>query len=192
MIKINNVKNEHQEQLFKQYGSILGFHGSSPENFISILRYGFERKYIKFGSGLFGDGIYFSSDPLVAKNFVRYYTLPENLIDKLGRTFVKNIFGDKVGFCIVCEVAKHPEEVQYASNDAGAYIGFSRQGEIAKHYITASSNHFVKQRYLFIYSQFNSNNRNFLLLMICVYVFILLVIIAIKSKSIQRFIARRT
>ena len=173
----------------RQHGTLLGYHGSSLENFLSIVRHGFQEKCIKYGHGLFGDGIYFSTDPLVAKNFVSYYQLPKDLIRLLGPSFVNGIFGHRIGCCIVCQVAKHPTDVKFACKDAGSYIGINGGPGIAKHYVMASSTRYIRHRYLFLYSKFDGNSQRLLFIIVLAYILVLGLIFFIKSKQMKRLLS---
>lgn len=164
----------------------MGFHGSPFANFHSIVRHGFQEKYIKYGHGLFGDGIYFSTDPLVAKNFISYYQLPRELIRILGDQFVNKVLGSRIGCCIVCDVVKHPNGVKFSSDTSGnGYIGIQGDSKIAKHYVMASSSQYIRHRYLFIYSKFD-NSKKFILLIIALYIIVLAFVAALKYKGIKR------
>ena len=167
---------------------MVGYHGSELSNFLSITRYGLKTKFIKIGQGLFGDGIYFSTDPLVAMNYVAYYPIPKKLENIIGGSI-----GNRIGCSVICQVAKHPEQVKFAKeNTSKTYVGINGEPQIAKHYVLAKSPEYFKMRYLFIYTQYSAHRRNLFLLVVLIYIIIFVAIAMVKSKGWRRFFVRYT
>jgi len=184
-----NIESQEQIEIFNRAGSLVGFHGSGFENFLSIYRHGLAERCIKYGQGLFGDGLYFSTDLKVARNFTKFYHLPSELVDILGSEQVK-VLGNRIGCVLVSEIAKDPDHVKFTLQDQ-SYVGFSGEASIAPHYVLAESNTYVKYRYIFVYSEYSPPHRtNWIAILVVVYVIVLALVAALKSRTFQRFISR--
>jgi len=141
------------------------------------------------GQGLFGDGLYFSTDPLVAKQFIQFHTLESSLQRVLGDQFPVK---ERMGCCLVTQVAKHPD-VRHAEQEGSAgetYWGIRGSGPIARHYVLAPRRDLVRARYLFVYGRQGSATR-LLLIVAILYVFVILFLVAFKSKLLHRTLIRQ-
>jgi hypothetical protein len=139
--------------------------------------------------GLFGDGIYLSTDPSVARGFIQYWPVPEALKDKLGHQYVLKYLGERLGGVVVSEVAKDPSLVRFAAdNRSSSYLGLSGEGSIAKHYVLASSNQVIRHKFLFLYAQAPSP-RSRLPWLVLAYILLLCLIVGAKSKTLKRTFA---
>lgn len=107
----------------------MGFHGSAFGNTLSILRYGLDKNKAKAG-GIFGDGVYLSSCPEVAANFIQYAPVSRCLGAASGVDE-----GDMVGCLFVYDVAKVPGKVRWNLDGT--------RPEIAQHYVLAQGNEFI-------------------------------------------------
>ncbi|ORX60887.1 ADP-ribosylation [Piromyces finnis] len=99
------------EKLKKEYGSFYAYHGSSFENFHSILHYGLQTNLNKRSA--FGKGIYTSVDLKLSFTFSKGNT---------GRG-IKSIIGkgNQIVAVALCEIIKHPDIMQKQIDDSGLY-----------------------------------------------------------------------
>jgi hypothetical protein len=101
----------------KKYGVITGFHGSSLENWYSILYNSLQNyshtKKMKNGAA-FGDGVYFCEDISVAHDFL----VP-------GTSWRHSNLGKKIGCVCVSDIIKHPTVTISRSN-----IGVSKDSKV--------------------------------------------------------------
>jgi hypothetical protein len=110
-------ESEHFENDLKKYGSMLGFHGSSLENWYSIVNNGLQNyshtKKMKNGA-IFGDGMYFCEDIVVAHDFL----VP-------GNSWKHSNMGKNIGIVCVCEIINHPNVIVNKDN-----IGVSKSTKV--------------------------------------------------------------
>jgi len=99
------------EKLKKEYGSFFAYHGSSFENFHSILHYGLQTNLNKRSA--FGKGIYTSVDLKLSFTFSK---------GDAGRG-TKSLIGkgNQIVVVALCEIIKHPDILQKQIDDSGLY-----------------------------------------------------------------------
>lgn len=129
----------------RQFGCLVGYHGSGLENFHSILRFGFDESFAR-SSSIYGEGIYLSEDLEVARSFL---TLSQH------ETAGLKCLGDKLGVMASCEVIRHPQDVRHFGSPppASATILDDSSTPLPKGYIVASSSKHVITRYLLVTSE---------------------------------------
>lgn len=134
------------EQQRCQSGSIFAFHGTSAENLHSILRCGLlilSNSSLQRNGAIFGEGIYLSSDPVVALGF-----------SKPGKGWECSHFGQRARYLLVCEVAMGRQVL--CSNPAG--VSSSKpNGKDLGTYIIVQNCDLVKLRFIFVYMEPSSD-----------------------------------
>eukprot|EP01102_Stenamoeba_stenopodia_P003346 TRINITY_DN132_c0_g1_i1.p1 TRINITY_DN132_c0_g1~~TRINITY_DN132_c0_g1_i1.p1 ORF type:complete len:346 (+),score=59.59 TRINITY_DN132_c0_g1_i1:83-1120(+) len=178
LFKVNypNTDNDEFETLARKFGTKWGFHGSAVENWHSILMNGFSNGFTK--NAIFGDGVYFSEDPDVAFNFVKF-----------GRFWKgQSKIGDMIGGMALCEVVNLPGAVEtHQESDRSS-------SEIPRYYIVVKDERCIKMRYLFVYNSgpakgaASSILRNYLFLFVIIYILFLLVLRFSNSAFARRYI----
>ncbi|XP_067122160.1 protein mono-ADP-ribosyltransferase PARP16-like [Centruroides vittatus] len=168
--------------------TFFAFHGSSLQNFHSILNNGLIAHLNK--NGLYGKGTYLSSELSVSL-----------IYSPMGNSWRHSIFGSQLSCVALCEIIDHPDvkckgkgtygNCQQSSPDSLA-------GDIPDKYYLVQNNDLVRIRYLLVYS--NSSRREnrirvpkwwwkyrFTILMLS-YVVILVGISLSSSRTLQQFL----
>eukprot|EP00727_Mastigamoeba_balamuthi_P010428 m51a1_g6007 putative C-tail anchored protein (258) ;mRNA; f:42537-43510 len=113
-------------QVAREHGTLLGYHGSEPSNYHSILHKGL--LVCKAKRGAFGDGVYLAEDPRVCFDF----TSPLR-----QRAWRHSVFGGAPVVMLGFDVARHPVDVRTGSEQQSApgYIVVSRDGLTRLRYV---------------------------------------------------------
>ena len=133
------------EQLRREYGSTLAFHGSPLHNWYSIVSNGLSTSFSRPDESIYGDGIYLSTEPSVAMNFRRS-----------GRTWCQSSLGESLSCLLVAEVLHHPASVARSEADGpnGKQMpGVSLDHRLPRSYILVKNNLHVRARYLILWRQ---------------------------------------
>lgn len=168
-------EHEEFETLARKYGTKWGFHGSSVENWHSILMNGFSNGFTK--NAIFGEGVYFSEDPDVAFNFVKF-----------GRFWKgQSKVGDLIGCMALCEIVNLPGAIETHRESN------LPSNEIPRYYIVVKDERCIKIRYLFVYNSGEAKGtassilRNYLFLFVIIYVMFLLLLRFSNSAFARRY-----
>lgn len=161
------------DQEVKTHGTLTGFHGSSMENWYSILHNSLQNysntKKMKNGN-VFGDGVYFCEDLRVANDFL----VPGNAWKK------SEILGSTLGCVCLSEIVKHPSVIVSKEN-----IGLSKSSVKNSYIIVPNSSH-IRMKYIMIYThvkdqkkQVQSDLKSYYLIIF--YVIVLIVLFSYKT-----------
>ncbi|CAK9299561.1 unnamed protein product [Gordionus sp. m RMFG-2023] len=120
----------YQEQIFVLNCSkkLYAYHGSSLDNLYSILSNGLSSQFSR--DGLFGDGIYLSSELSMVLNYSRR-----------GKSWEKSIMGPYISFVLVCEI--------YDNNSSD--LKYSNDKSTPDSYFIVKDCSLVKIKYVLIY-----------------------------------------
>jgi len=174
-----NREDSHTDRMIAQHGSTFAFHGSPLENFHSILHNGLSVRFTQLDHGVYGDGVYFSRDPKVARGYVTYGdTAPHCCHESLRQR--------SIGCLAVCEVALHPSVKRHTSTATRT------ASSMPDSYLVVTNDHLIKMRWLFVFSkpQLKSTGPSILMWCVMLYALILVLAAAIKSPHWTRFAAR--
>lgn len=160
----------------EEYGSFIAYHGSSLENFHSIVRAGLDETFCKQNS-LYGDGIYFS------KNLDVAYSFKNNKKNQ----FEDSKIGENLGIIAVCEIVKHPEFLKVGSSKAKISLS---DKEIPEGYILAINGSIVNVKYLLVYEHGKKEKKksksSVIYLLFAVYILMLIIIWICKPKNMNK------
>ena len=132
------------QRLAERHESTIEFHGSPAENYHSILRRGLMAKYCK--RMIYGDGLYFTSDIAVGRNFVE---ISRDVFDPASRTLSR-----PYGCLAAFEVLKHHPGVRRPDASSSDAAGLAvHGGGLPRAYIVAGSPEYVRLRALLVYFQ---------------------------------------
>lgn len=166
------------QELKEKYGSTIGFHGSSFENFHSILRNGLDENFSK-QSSLFGQGIYFAENLQVANSF------------KSSKPLQGSQLGSQASIIAVCEVINHPRYMKKGRDTS--HVVFHDEEKVPEGYIVSTSRSIVLLKYVFVYTQLENVRkekkktvRGWLIVLI-VYIVFLVSMYLIKSGRMRIF-----
>jgi len=169
-----------------KYGVIIGYHGSTFENFHSILRNGLDATFSKQTS-IYGEGIYLSEDRDVAYNFL-----------KCGRNYASSsIFGERVGCLACCEILRHPKVRRAIDQTSQPGILVDGESHLPKGYIVVTDNDHVLVKHILVYSDYVSTKPgrhkklNLCFLIIILYTFILIGIWMWRSNMLYRVFSKQ-
>jgi hypothetical protein len=163
------------------HGSLMGHHGSSLENFHSIVRFGLDESFGR-SSSIFGEGIYFSQDREVAHSFL-----------KQGAHQVSGTqLGSQFGMMTATEVINHPTDVRHASSPphpSGISLDDSSK-PLPPGYLISTSSKLTLTRFLLVFPDSPTPSTSRLVSkealswgMIIVYIIVVLIIWWSKSKA---------
>ncbi|ELR10793.1 Poly(ADPribose) polymerase catalytic domain containing protein [Acanthamoeba castellanii str. Neff] len=124
---------QRYQSVAQKHGTVVGYHASSLENFHSILWNGLDTKYSK--QGLFGEGIYLSTDASVCMTF--WTSAP---------SWERSAIGPRVGLIAGCEVANDPEYVSHGKRE-------TNDASLPEQYLLSKSNDHVRVKYLLVLSE---------------------------------------
>lgn len=129
-------------------GSFMAFHGTSAENIHCILRCGLlnmSGTRLQRNGAIFGEGIYFSTDPTVAITFC-----------SAGEGWERSSFGPRARYLLLCEVANGPEVTRSHTNSSNPQLPSEgtdvKQPDLGT-YVRVLNSDFVRVRYVFVYTE---------------------------------------
>ncbi|XP_063981787.1 protein mono-ADP-ribosyltransferase PARP16 [Diachasmimorpha longicaudata] len=134
-------KEDRWKASIKGHSTFYAYHGSRLENFHSIIHYGIQQHMSQ--PGLFGDGIYLSSELGVCLRF-----------SPVGYSWGGSMLGCEMSCIALCEVVNHPDVKKGDSNGATPKgFAMSVRDKIPNKYYLVQNNDLVRIRYLLVYSQ---------------------------------------
>ncbi|XP_043280335.1 protein mono-ADP-ribosyltransferase PARP16 [Venturia canescens] len=144
----HSIREEKWRAASQGFSTFYAYHGSRLENFYSIIHYGIQKSMCK--TGLFGNGIYLSSELGVS--------LPYSPV---GYGWGGSILGSELSCVALCEVINHPDVKRGDAGDDGRNIAEdSEGGKIPNKYYLVQNSDLVRIRYLLVYSQGFSRSKN--------------------------------
>lgn len=139
--KNSSEKQKKFLELSKVHNTFWGFHGSRLENFYSILYHGLLKTLFK--SGIYGNGIYLSSDSNVSLTF-----------SPSGCGWGGSVIGSGLSCLALCEIVDHPDVVcQLPEAEASKTADDSMCGPVPQKYFVVRNSDMVQLRYLLVYGK---------------------------------------
>ncbi|XP_011298347.1 mono [ADP-ribose] polymerase PARP16 [Fopius arisanus] len=134
-------KEDRWKASIKGHSTFYAYHGSRLENFHSIIHYGIQQHMSQ--PGLFGDGIYLSSELGVSLGF-----------SPVGYGWGGSMLGSEISCIALCEVINHPD-VKKGDTTRDVPKGFelSVRNKIPNKYYLVQNSDLVRIRHLLVYSQ---------------------------------------
>ncbi|XP_015127379.1 protein mono-ADP-ribosyltransferase PARP16 [Diachasma alloeum] len=134
-------KEDRWKASIKGHSTFYAYHGSRLENFHSIIHYGIQQHMSQ--PGLFGDGIYLSSELGVSLRF-----------SPVGYGWGGSMLGSEMSCIALCEVVNHPDVKKGDTNgDTPKGFAMSVRDKIPNKYYLVQNSDLVRIRYLLVYSQ---------------------------------------
>jgi hypothetical protein len=135
-------------ELAAQHGTTLEFHGSDVVKMHSILWRGLMMKYAK--NMIYGDGLYFTSDPRVGLNFVHptHHLLTSPTAPPAAPWRLRRPFHCLCAFEVL---QSHPAIRRPQPNDPAAAGLAVHAGSLPPKYVVAQSAEYVRLRAVFVY-----------------------------------------
>lgn len=140
--RVDTTEDPSFEALAQEYGTVVGYHGSSLGQFHSILHHGLQNlsgtEHMQSGE-ILGSGIYLAEEVSVAQNFMRFG--PISLLKSAGLSAPMMSFGA----IAECELICHPDNMKSTSGGPSAY------------YVVQEEHH-VRLKSIYIYSTPSSSS----------------------------------
>lgn len=117
------------------------YHGSSVDNFYSILKFGLQHNLNRGREVIFGKGIYLSNEISVCTNFAPF-----------GETWTKSTLGNKHSIIALCEVINDEKEVKCKDEkNKKRAINHDSYDAIPEKYFVVTNSELVRIKYLLVY-----------------------------------------
>ncbi|XP_060516408.1 protein mono-ADP-ribosyltransferase PARP16-like [Cylas formicarius] len=134
--------NQTWENRIKQREVFYAFHGSSTDNFYSILKFGLQQHFSTGKEVLFGNGIYLSTELSVCTNYAPFCS-----------TWSKSILGNRHSIIAQCEIINDENEVKCKDEkNKKRAVNTNSLGEIPEKYYVVTNSELVKVKYLLVYT----------------------------------------
>lgn len=141
-VKYNRKSEEMWKKRIGSRDIFYAFHGSSIDNFYSILKFGLQQNFTRGKEVLFGSGIYLSNEISICTNFAPF-----------GETWKKSVLGNKLSIIALCEVINDEEEVKCKDEkNKKRAINQNSYDTIPEKYFVVTNSDLVKVKYLLVYT----------------------------------------
>ncbi|EGC28285.1 hypothetical protein DICPUDRAFT_100176 [Dictyostelium purpureum] len=153
----HSKKNKKFKELSKEYGTMLGYHGSANENWYNIIKgRGFSHQFVS-EECIFGKGFYFSSDSKVSTSFIKWggankspsneYWWPNSMWSK-----------KKIGFLSACTLINNQStfrgiEVKATNHKSSPHIYSDQDRSLPPYYILANNSEDIRVKYMLLFSE---------------------------------------